>query len=203
MNILFDFSNPIDEAISKFFLEIALNNQKWVNLMTIISCLFVIFFIFAFLFLFKKENRWVGILMFVSQIIGWVLVDYVLKKIFCRDRPFLDPAFIDLTNGEPFGFYISGYSFPSGHSVISTCGAYTFFFYYLMIDKRKTKSYLAYSLVFIVINLLIMLSRIALLHHYFTDCLAGFVLGLLISLIVVLICKVILHLKERKQLQEN
>lgn len=198
MNILTTISNPLDEAISRWFLGLAESSSKWVSFMTTCSAFYMFFFIVALLLLFKKETRSIGILMFIAQILSWILVELILKKPIARDRPFLDPAFIDITKGVPYGFNITGFSMPSGHSVISTSGAWTFFFYYLFIDKRKTKVYLGYSIVFIIINFLVMLSRIALLHHYFTDCLAGFGIGIIFSLAAVLIYKTILHHKELK-----
>ena len=48
-----------------------------------------------------------------------------------------------------------------------------------------------------------MLSRIALLHHYFTDCLAGLFEGAIISIATILVYKQIIIQKEKKSLHQN
>ncbi len=194
MNILVSIRNPLDDGITSFFEKIATSSfgETWVEMNTIISCFFVFFFLIAFMFLFSKEKRTIGILMFVSLIITFLMNDLVFKNIISRNRPFVD------LNIDPLGFHIDGYSFPSGHSALSFSGASTFFFYYLFISKRENKTYLAYSIIFLVIAFLIALSRIALLHHYFTDCLAGSLEGIIFGLIVVLIYKYLILKRLKK-----
>ncbi len=196
MKILLDMNNSFDESISNFFKNF-IENESWVEWMTIFSCFFIFFFVISLMFLFKKENRIIGILMFISLIVGYLLNDLVFKNIFTRDRPFV------YFNIEPVGFYIDGYSFPSGHSTIVSSGALTFLFYFIFIEKCKNKTHLAYSIIFSIIAFLVMLSRIALLHHYFTDCLAGLFEGAIISIATILVYKQIIIQKEKKSLHQN
>lgn len=198
MNILASWINPLDEGIREFFKNY-IEIESFTEWMTIFSCFFIFYFVIAAMFLIKKENRRVGILMLITLIVTYLLNDLVFKNIFERSRPFVD---LGLTTSP--GFHIDGYSFPSGHSAITSAGSFSFFFYYLLIDKRKTKSYLGYSIVFFVIMILVMFSRIALLHHYFTDCLAGLFEGAIVSIIVILSYKgIISYLNKKRQLSSE
>lgn len=81
---------------------------------------------------------------------------------------------------RPEGFRIieeSGYSFPSGHSMVSMA-FYGLFIY--LIYKKVDNKYLKNCLIFLlsIIILLIGLSRIYLGVHYTSDVLAGFLLGI-------------------------
>lgn len=196
MNTLLSMKNPFDDSITNFFKQF-IENEGWVEWMTIFSCFFVFFFVIAFMFLFKKENRNIGILMLITLIISFILNDFLLKNLFTRDRPFVELGI------DPVGFYIDGYSFPSGHSTIVSAGAFSFLFYFLFIEKGKNKTHLTYSIIFIVIALLVVLSRIALLHHYFTDCLMGMFDGALIAFIVILIYKYLILKKLKKSHPQN
>ena len=196
MNILLSMRNPFDDSISNFFKQF-IESESWVNWMTIFSCFFIFYFVIAFMFLFKKENRNIGILMLITLIVCYLLNDLVLKNLFKRDRPFVAMGI------DPVGFYIDGYSFPSGHSTIVSAGTFSFIFYFIFIEKGKNKTNLAYSIIFIVIALLVMLSRIALLHHYFTDCLMGMFDGALVALIVILIYKYLILKRLKKSPLQN
>lgn len=198
MNILTTWINPLDESITNFFKNF-LGSESFVEWMTIFSCFFVFFFVIALMFILKKENRWVGLLMLITLVFTFLLNDLVLKNIFTRTRPF-----IDLGLSTSPGFSIDGYSFPSGHSALVSAGSFSFFFYYLIINKRKNKTFLYYSILFFIIAFLVILSRIALLHHYFTDCLAGLIEGVLTSLIVTSIYKLInSHFYKKKKSTEE
>lgn len=185
--------NSFDIGISEFFKQF-IDSGSYQKIMTTISGFYLFIVFLGVIFLFNKERRRVGILILITFVLTFFLNDLVFKKIFQRDRPFVYFGI------EPPGFYINGYSFPSGHSITVCGGAFTFFFNYLLIEKRKNKQDLWISLVLFVLSFAVMLSRIALLHHYFTDCLAGCVLGALIAFIVVFIYKIILIQKAKKVL---
>ncbi len=188
--------NPFDDSITNFFKQF-IENPEWINWMTIISCFFVFFYVIAVMFLFKKENRMIGILMLISLVVAFILNDLILKKAFTRDRPFIALGI------EPPGFFIDGYSFPSGHSVTVSAGFFAFLLYFLIIEKGKNKVHIAYSVIFGLIAFGVMLSRIALLHHYFTDCLMGMAEGLIVALIVIFTYKFILYQKAKKEYLQN
>lgn len=172
--------NAFDIGISDFFKGIIEStggvSGKWASAMTTISGLYVMFFVVAVLLIFKKEYRVLGISMLVTMLISLVFNDFIFKKIFQRTRPYL------YFGMEQPGFYVGGYSFPSGHSNISSAGAFSVLFYYLICNKRKDKTLLIWSIILLAIDVAVMFSRIALLHHYFTDCLAGCIEGNLFAL---------------------
>ena len=115
-------------------------------------------------FIFFK-NKKVGGLIALNLIIITVL-NLVIKEIIHRPRP--------------TGFRLIeefGYSFPSGHSMVS--GAFYGFIIYLVykyVQDKKLKIFLIFSLSLLI--LLIGVSRIYLGVHYTTDVIGGFLISL-------------------------
>lgn len=112
------------------------------------------------------KNKRIGFLIFVNLIIA-TLFNYTLKFIFSRERPF-EYMLIDE----------SGYSFPSGHSMVAMA-FYGFLIYlctvYIMNKKVK-------NIIVIVLSILIILigfSRVYLGVHYPSDVIVGLYLGFL------------------------
>lgn len=184
--------NSFDITISEYFKQFV-NNSGYQSIFTTISGFYLFIVAIAVLFLFNKERRKVGILILITFLFTTLINDYGLKLLFKRIRPYI---YFGLENSP--GFKINGYSFPSGHSITISGGTFTFFFYYLFIEKNMRKINLAYSIIFFIMTLAIMLSRIALLHHWTTDCITGCILGCLISLIVILLYKLILSHKKKE-----
>ena len=114
------------------------------------------------IFMFCKKNRW-----FITiDLVGVTLVNQVIKHIIRRPRPNV------LRLVEE-----SGYSFPSGHSMVSMA-FYGIIIY--LVYKNVTNKYLKWILI-ILLSLLILsigFSRIYVGVHYFTDVAGGFLLGL-------------------------
>jgi membrane-associated phospholipid phosphatase len=109
----------------------------------------------------KSDAIDVGILGFTSTALL-----FGLKEVFARDRPDL-----------PFIRNLNTYSFPSGHALLS------FVFFSLLIwqlwQLKISRAWkLFYTIFFLLISLLIGISRIVLGYHYASDVLAGFSLGL-------------------------
>jgi undecaprenyl-diphosphatase len=94
------------------------------------------------------------------------LFNLILKQIFLRPRPVFPQAFL----------VDSGYSFPSGHTMISLVfyGAVAFLVL-LTLKKRWNKFFVVLG--FILISALIGFSRLYLGVHYLTDVLAGWAAG--------------------------
>ena len=111
------------------------------------------------------KNKKIGILIWVNIAIS-TLLNQILKFIIQRPRP-TEFRIIDE----------SGYSFPSGHSMISAT-FYGFLIY--LIYKNVKNKYLKYSLItmLVILILLIGTSRIYLGVHYASDVLAGFLIAI-------------------------
>ncbi|MGE5456669.1 MAG: phosphatase PAP2 family protein [Ignavibacteriales bacterium] len=130
------------------------------------------------------KNKMIGIsIMFNLAIISGLNI--LLKDILQRPRP-TEYRLIDET----------GYSFPSGHSMISM--AFYGFLIYLIYKNIKNK-YLKWSLIYLlsIIIFTIGISRIYLGVHYTSDVLAGFLIS--ISYLIVYINIINYHIKMQKQ----
>jgi undecaprenyl-diphosphatase len=122
----------------------------------IILILWVIFF--------SKRKMYNFSLLFLSGLTSW-LVAATLKNILQFKRPFLNLDIVPLYNE-------TGFSFPSEHMAVFTALAISMF----LINRRT-------GFIFLIIAILIGLSRIILGVHYPVDILGGFVVGLICSLI--------------------
>ena len=101
------------------------------------------------------------------------LLNQVFKFIFTRERP----LGINLISEK-------GYSFPSGHSMISVA-FYGFLAYMYLHSNKSRKNRLITIIAFAILALLIGISRIYLGVHYASDVLAGFALSLAYLIIYV------------------
>lgn len=135
-------------------------------------------------FLFIKKHRWYSIKI-PAVAISSVVFLFILKGFFHRPRP-LDPL-----------AKASGYSFPSGHSLMS------FTFYGLliyMVHKNVTNVWLRWiltcGLVFMIF--FIGISRVYLNVHHFSDVIAGFCLGLMWLVLIIWIIDKIEQYGRRK-----
>ncbi|HQE23905.1 MAG TPA: phosphatase PAP2 family protein [Syntrophomonadaceae bacterium] len=104
-----------------------------------------------------------GLILNLCLVSSWGIM-HILKDIFGRPRP----------SGEHLT-YATGFSFPSGHAMISMA-FYGFIAYLLWTNlPHKSGKWGAYLLVILIIS--IGLSRVYLNVHYASDVLAGFLLG--------------------------
>lgn len=113
-------------------------------------------------FMFCKKNRW-----FITfDLVGCTIINQAIKHIVRRPRPNV------LRLVEE-----SGYSFPSGHSMISIAfyGLVIYFVY-----KNVNNKYLKWTLITLLSLLILTIgfSRIYVGVHYFTDVAGGLLLGL-------------------------
>lgn len=140
-----------------------------------IFCLVIIFFIIS---LFKKKIPFI----INGLIIGETLLNNIIKIIVKRDRPTL----INLVTE-------TSYSFPSGHTMAAV--VFYGFLIYLILKSNINKPIKILSIsVLSIIIILIMVSRIYLGVHYFSDVLAGMFLSIsyLLTMITILEKKEIL-----------
>ena len=115
------------------------------------------------LFIIKKKKI---PLFIVINLISAFFLNQLFKIIFSRSRP-----------EDIFLAYANGYSYPSGHSMVSI--AYFIFIIYLVykyLNNKILKIILYISLFSLII--LIGFSRIYLGMHYFTDVIGGHLLGI-------------------------
>lgn len=121
--------------------------------------------LFAIILFIAIKNRKIGFQIWLNLGIS-ALLNQILKHIIQRPRP-TEYRIID----------VSGYSFPSGHSMVST--AFYGFLIYLIYKNIKNK-YLKISLITLlsILIFLIGMSRIYLGVHYTSDVLAGFLISI-------------------------
>ena len=125
---------------------------------------------------YKKNYKYIPFI--IGNIIIILVLNVVLKQIYTRPRP----SFMLIDE--------YGYSFPSGHAMISIA-FYGLFIYIIMHLKiGKVLKYLLSGMIFLLI-FLIGLSRIYLHVHYFSDVIAGFAVSIIYLIIFTKFMKVI------------
>ena len=149
-----------------------------------------VWLLLGFVMLFSKKTRIPGLVMIGSLAFGFLMNDFIIKKIFMRQRPFEQSASI-LAWLETTGYKLpDGFSFPSGHTLCSfACAGVLVFFY----GKRGLPA--------LSVAILIGLSRIYMCVHFVTDVLTGAALGLLFAEIVIWYYKTFWWKIERKLYQ--
>lgn len=122
------------------------------------------------LILFEQKDR---ILLGSSMIIS-LLTNQVIKNIIKRPRPPIEERLITQ----------SGYSYPSGHSMMAMC-LYGVLIYLVYTKVKNKKLKILLISIFSILIFLIGLSRIYVRVHYPSDVLAGYLLNILILIIVI------------------
>lgn len=129
--------------------------------------------------IFIIKNKKTNISFSICLILG-VIINNIIKLIFARARPDINPLMIENT-----------YSFPSGHSMMSMI-LYGYLIY-LIYNYFKSKKYK--WLLICVLSILILcigFSRIYLGVHYVSDVVGGFVLGIAYLILYIDISKKII-----------
>ncbi|MFD2630309.1 phosphatase PAP2 family protein [Oceanobacillus kapialis] len=118
-------------------------------------------------------RRILPVVIFAGGTYGSHLINVFIKHIVERERP----SILVAANAE-------GYSFPSGHAMISmACYGLLAYFIVQIVNNKTTKRLIQTGLAFLV--LLIGASRYVINVHYLTDVVAGFILGYLWVLLMI------------------
>jgi len=112
-----------------------------------------------------------------------VILELSIKGLVHRLRP--EHALIPITR----------YSFPSGHTTMATI-FFTILLYSLMENIKSKKTKILLTIITSIIIFLIGFSRIYLGVHWFSDVIGGFILGLFINSIILLIIEIIYKRKK-------
>ncbi len=117
------------------------------------------------IFLFVLKEKWKALFLWIALGGGWLL-NIGLKFFFHRERPSIQHL-----------VEVGGYSFPSGHAMVSTI-FYGMIGYLIWTEiRRRSKTSWYVPLLSLLIILAIGLSRVYLAVHYPSDVIAGFCAG--------------------------
>ncbi|MGB3633815.1 MAG: bifunctional DedA family/phosphatase PAP2 family protein [Rubrobacteraceae bacterium] len=115
---------------------------------------------------FAMYRRWLHAWGWLLALGGSVVLNFLLKQLFERQRPsFVDPLLIE-----------TSYSFPSGHAMISLV-LYGMMAYFAILAVKSWRARTTVVFAATLLVLLIGFSRMYLGVHYFSDVVAGFAAG--------------------------
>lgn len=161
----------IDKLVYNFIFDNIMNEDltPFVKVITHLGGVLFTIIVGIMIFIFGKNIRY-----FVTfDIVGVTILNQVVKHIMRRDRPDV----LRLVNE-------SGYSFPSGHSMVSMA-LYGIIIY--LIYKNVKNKYLKITFITLLSLLIVLigLSRVYVGVHYVSDVLGGFILGLVYLIIYI------------------
>lgn len=132
-----------------------------------------------------KKRDFIAIALVAALVAGTDRLNVFVKGLIGRDRPTIDPS-IDAV----------GYSFPSGHAMLSivTYGIVAYFLSQYLKDKgKKVVIWLSAILVIIVTGI----SRVVLSAHFPSDIVAGYCLGLVCLILAIKLYRVLLNILKK------
>ena len=156
----------IDEYV--YSLIFKLKSSDMTNIIKIITNIggTIIIVVVTMLSLFIFRNKKIDICIILNLLGIFILNNVLIKNIIARDRP----TGINIIEEN-------GYSFPSGHTAISTVVyGYLIYLIYNYVNNKKLK-YVLISILSIII-LVVGLTRIYLGVHYTSDVIGGYLLGI-------------------------
>lgn len=173
-------------SIDVFMHDLVVNNLRsdgltFIMLFITNFCNPIILILLSLVILLICKDKKMGLIIIINLLVS-ILLNIIFKGIIQRDRPL-----------EDFLITESGYSFPSGHSMVSMAyyGLIIYFIYKKIKDKRVR------NVLMILIGFLILaigFSRIYLGVHFASDVIGGFLIS-----IIYLVCAIkLLNLKYYK-----
>lgn len=170
--VSFGITNSIDTLVHSYILNI--RNDNLTAILKIITNLAGASFLLAFstiLLIFSKQKK-ISLLVLINLISAF-LINEITKSLFTRTRP----VGINLIEE-------TGYSFPSGHSMVAL--SFYGFITYLLFKQTKNKyNKILLLTTFSIIIISIGFSRIYLGVHYLTDVIGGFLLSIIYLIIYI------------------
>ncbi|SKA73760.1 undecaprenyl-diphosphatase [Clostridium sp. USBA 49] len=155
--IKYNMHSPIMDRAMILFTSLGNGGAIWI----IISVILII----------NKKYRNIGFMALLALVLSTILGEGILKHVIQRVRPSADIPAAKLLITKPLS-----YSFPSGHTTSS-----------FAVAGVLSKYFKKYSIGFFSLAAIIAFSRLYLYVHYPTDVIAGIILGLLCSKIVMII----------------
>lgn len=164
--------NTVDTSLYNLIIKLMSTNtttiMKFISYLGSATVLIILTFIFLIILKNKRDSKYIAV-----NLILVFLLNRFLKLIIARPRP----EILRLVQED-------GYSFPSGHSMVSM-GFYGFLIY--LIFKNIQSKKLKYPLIIFlsILILLIGISRIYLGVHYFTDVIGGFIIAIIYLIVFI------------------
>ena len=154
------------------------------RLVSIVGEYGIIFLIYGFALMLNKKTRWVGASICISILLGLLLNSIIIKNIIMRPRPFMssNPDFYKYWE-QVGAVKETGYSMPSGHTFAASACMMSLILTCKKSEKKK------YIILYFVVVITMATSRMYFMHHYFTDCLVGATLGVVMACIGKIITK--------------
>lgn len=132
----------------------------------------VVWIITALILLLTKKYRKCGVAMALGLIGSLVVVDWIIKPIVERPRPFNLEAWEGIFNYPDLVSKPSSWSFPSGHSSSSLAASVA-----LLCTNKK------FGIPAVILGVLIAFSRIYVHVHYPTDVIVGILVGAILGVV--------------------
>lgn len=185
-NKIVDFDNYIYSLVTYYSCEflnyffIAISEFSSASILVLLSLLIML----------ELKNKKISYLT-ILNLLCIIILNLFLKNIFIRERP-LSLMLVDEI----------GYSFPSGHSMVSL-GFYGYIIYLVWKSYIKTSHKKTASILISILVLLIGISRIYLGVHYASDVLAGFIMSGLYIIIYINFSNKVIRSELNMEKQKN